>query len=266
MESSTPTRHDKKSMNRSVSIHARPNAGYGDMTERSSSVKSSLVSCPTAGCLFTSTEEQKTTKKMVRFVDRPKVNFFYKHDNLDSCLWFGKHHLRETTKELEEIGKQWQAKGYDVLFKDVYTNACRDQLDIYVQLPGADYMRGAETWLCDSLHNERSVTRKHAVETTIQKEIQLKADSKKSPEDVAQELAALYKELSRPAQDFAKRMGMADELGDKLGENPELPRYILLNKDHRAGLTSFTQKSMEPSAITFSLARFVTTMATAIGA
>jgi hypothetical protein len=167
---------------------------------------------------------------------------------------------------LEEVGKQWQAKGYDVLFKDVYTNGSREQLDIYVQLPGADYMRGAETWLCVSLHNERSVSRKRAVETTIQKEIQLKADSKRSPEDVAQELAGFYKELSRPAQDFAKRMGMADELGDKLGENPELPRYILLDKDRRVGLTSFTQKSMGPSAMTSSLARFVSTVASAMGA
>jgi hypothetical protein len=64
--------------------------------------------------------------------------------------------------------------------------------------------------------------------------------------DVAQELAALYRETSRDLPRtyffFAEQNGCAEPGGesrvDKLGDNPEeLPRFLLLDKDCRLGLT-----------------------------
>ena len=250
-----------KSLNQSISLDDSE-AMHSDSVGSSSSLPVRLSICSMVSSDDVCQKKKKTKK--VRFARRPKVNIFYKHDNTEGCLWFSKRDFRDTKKDLEEQGKQWRTKGYDILLKDVYKNGCREQLDIYVQLPGADYMRGAETWLCETLQQERTLARHRAVSTTIEKEIKLKSTLILSPEEIAQQLAVLYQELSRPAQDFAKRMGMADELGDKLGENPELPRFILPNRNpskHQGmGRNSFTSAGV---GMTSSIVYFVSTVAAA---
>ncbi|CAB9524739.1 expressed unknown protein [Seminavis robusta] len=259
-----------KTLSRSVSLDPSMLAGGSS----SSKQFRNLVVGSSSLAFSTVRSRTRSDKKKVRFACRPKTRIYYKHDNVDGCLWFNKDDFRQNKKTLEEEGLQWQAKGYDILLKDSYSNPSREQLDTFVQLPGQDYMRGAEPWLCDSLYHQRTFARHRSVEAIIDKEIQLRQMGTKTPEEIAQDLANLYAKLTKPSRDFAKRMGMADELGDKLGENPELPLYILPKKANpndpsapkaRPSLAA-TKKARSSPMGSSSLARLVSSMATAMGA
>ena len=82
-----------------------------------------------------------------------------------------------------------------------------------------------------------------------------------TPDEMAEDLGELSRSLSAKASDFAKRMGMADELGEKLGENPELPIYILRSLPGKAG-------PQGPIAVSIgtSFGRLMTSISTALGA
>lgn len=163
-------------------------------------------------------------KKSVRFSGQPpKTVLFYKED---SC-WFDQDIFRRNKKACAEQGKAWQEKGYSILLEDVFESPSRERLDVYVQLPGNDYVRGMENYLSNDLKKERSAKKSLVIQSVIDREIQMKLEGIHSREQIAQELAVISLNHSNQARDFAKRLGMADELACRLGENPELPRFVL---------------------------------------
>jgi len=235
---------------------------------RSLSVCSTASTCTNTTASTSSICSTSTNgSKKVRFNNKPKTAIFYKHTATceEDSIWFTKEHYSRNKKSLSEQGKAWQEKGYGMLLNDVFHSGDRTPLDTFLQLPGQDFLRGAEPYLSDSLRKDRLQARKQAVHAVIDMEISLKLEGNLNQEEKRQEIAKLYAELSAPSKDFAKRLGQADELGDKLGENKDLPKYIL-PASSLPETKDLTKAEGAPQTARLSISRLVSSFASAISA
>ena len=147
--------------------------------------------------------------KKVRFADKPKVSMFYKDD---SVAWFSSRSIRKTKEQYFKEGKTWQQKGYEVLMEDFFQNPIQANLDAFTQLPDEDYLRGAETYLCDAVSRERHAMKSRTLQAVIDREIELKLEGKKTANEVAEELRLVSEKHSACARAFAQKIAKADEL------------------------------------------------------
>jgi hypothetical protein len=193
---------------------------------------------------------------------------FYTGDK--ETLWWSEEHFQHNIAKAEEDGKKWHAKGYGCLLEDVYADPEheKDKLTTFAQLPGDDYMRGAEFWLCPHLRHERRERRRNLIQAVVAKDIEIKLLGVKSPQKAEETLAILSHQLSASERKFAIRMGQADELAEKLGENPHLPMYILQTITHSSRFFQKRQSAdQDPQpVVSSSFSQVVAKMAAAMGA
>ena len=79
-------------------------------------------------------------------------------------------------------------------------------------------MRGNEYYVNAAHGKARVKAKRRVIRSVLDRESDLKMDPSKSPQDVADEMAALSLTLSDPAKTFARFLGIADEVAALQGE------------------------------------------------
>jgi hypothetical protein len=124
------------------------------------------------------------TENKVRVAERPKISMFYKDESCETA-WFTLRHIRKSKELRFKEGREWQLKGYGILLDGCYQNPIQEHLKAFVQLPGEDYLRGAESVLNEDLAKERHAMKSRALQAVVDHEIALKLEGGHSKEQIA---------------------------------------------------------------------------------
>jgi hypothetical protein len=135
---------------------------------------------------------------------------FYKVDS-DDASWFPSRSIRKAKEHYFKEGKAWQVRGYGVLLEDCFQNPTQVHLNAFAQLPDEDNLRGAETYLCETLAKERHGMKSRVLQAVVDREIELKLDGSMTADELAAELRLVSEKHSKWAKEFALKMGEADE-------------------------------------------------------
>jgi len=147
--------------------------------------------------------------------------------------------------------KEWRRQGLGVLLKETFAYphpAAQDFIKAFVLLEEHQSRRGLERSLSRHHGEERSEMKDRARQSVIIHQKRLKREGCKHDE-LSEKLAAMYKEVTRCATVFARRLGIADALVVQEGEDSSHAERILNDYQqekavHRRAGRRFSNASM----------------------
>lgn len=125
--------------------------------------------------------------------------------------------------------KEWRKMGFGILLQECFAlprDDAQHYINAFVLLEGSNSRRGLERSLSRRHGEERSELKDRARQSVLIHQRRLQREGMKY-DDMAEKLAAMYREVCRAASIFARRLGMADELVVKCGEDSSLAERIV---------------------------------------
>ncbi|CAB9516516.1 expressed unknown protein [Seminavis robusta] len=182
--------------------------------------KSDENETPEEGTVILSESENVPTTKNVRFVAKPKKNFFYRH-HADSDIWFSNKLAPRNKRARKPQAKAWREKGFGELVKDSFHKPNPSQLTTFALQEGEDNMRGAEMYLCEDLKRTRVEERRRLIEGVLECEstMRFNGEEKTATDEIVMAIADLSRDFSRSAVEYARQLGLADQRAVEIGES-----------------------------------------------
>lgn len=170
-------------------------------------------------------------KRSVLFALEHNQTREYEEDPLveaDQIWYIGEDYsLMKARSKME--AKECRRKGFGVLLRDTFAFPREDaqkHLNALVQLDASQSRRGLERSLSRQHGEERSEMKDRARQSVLIHQRRLRREGAKQDE-MAEKLSAMYQEVTRSAFLFARRMGIADEVVVKEGEDSTVALEIV---------------------------------------
>jgi hypothetical protein len=186
-------------------------------------VTESLLTPPT--CLA---ETERNTSRSTTIVFNDERNhtlvFESEHDVPIEEIWFTGDDYAHMKARLREESRAWRRQGYGMLIKDTFDPSfpnAQEYLNAFAQLEGALCRRGAERHLSRQHAEERSDQKDRARQAVLIQQGKLRR-KRVDPDTFVERLAQVYKDQSRPAVVFARRLGIADQHVELHGEDSSI--------------------------------------------
>ena len=177
-------------------------------------------------------ETTRSLRKRVTFQPTTTIVRFHQTvDNEGTDRWITTAERAQFVLDARQETKAWIAKGCTFLLQGVFhdtSDIAQEKITACTQLPGNGYCRGLERYVCREHGLTRDSFQKGALRTIV-------AEWKKrkgvlSDDESWQEVGDLSRRLTSFATVFARRVGAADELAARFGEDPSKARYLLQAK------------------------------------
>ena len=166
----------------------------------------------------------KITKRVRFAVENIIISF---DEEVQKEQWYSREDYTEWKRSFRQEARSFRHLGYGVLLKRSFEKPPPDvqhHITAFAQLDGDNYLRGIERYLNKQHDTERVGLKQRSIHGLLRHQRKMK--SRLSPEDLAEELSFLEQEYSRPARRFARRIGIADEVVMRIGENPQKAQQI----------------------------------------
>lgn len=144
-------------------------------------------------------------------------------------IWYNGDDYAEMKARSRSDAKLWRRQGFDVLLRDTFQfplPEAQEYINAFVMLEECQSRRGLERFLSRQHGEERSAMKDRARYTVLVHQRQLRKSGAKADE-MSEKLSDVYKEISRSALVFARRLAIADELVVLKGENNRFAEKIL---------------------------------------
>lgn len=125
--------------------------------------------------------------------------------------------------------KEFRRMGFGLLLKDTFAYPRPDAqefINAFVQLESSQTRRGLERQLCRSHGEERSELKDRARQSVMIHQRRLRREGLK-PDEIAEKLGSMYREVTRSASVFARRMALADEHFTHYGEDNSAAQKLM---------------------------------------
>jgi len=167
-------------------------------------------------------------------LDRNKT-LEYDHDEsiLPSEIWYIGEDYYEMKYKSRQDAKEFRRRGFGILLKDVFTYPkpnVQEHINAFVLFEESQSRRGLERNLARHHGEERSEMKDRARQSVLIHQRRLRRDGVK-PDEVVEKLSSMYKEVCRSASVFARRLGIADELVARVGQDSSHAERILEEHD-----------------------------------
>jgi hypothetical protein len=168
-------------------------------------------------------------------------------------LWYTGDDYFSIKQQSRIDSKEWRKKGFDVLLRDTFQDPrpdAQEYINAFCQLEDESLSRrGLERHLSRKHGEERSDNKDRARYTVLSQQRKLRKQGMKQ-QDMAEQLAMLYQDVTRTAKIFARRVAKGDEVAVKKGGDDMAAKHILDEHDcsqsrHRMErrLSNFSVKS-----------------------
>ena len=170
------------------------------------------------------------TRSTVRFAEQHNETVLFCTSAYSKSLWYTQEDFREWKRSSRNIAKSWREKGFGVLLDDTFERPSSDaqkQITAFVRLDDENYVRGMERYLNQEHDEERTAMKERAMDGFLryQRRFQRRGDC--CPEESAEHLSLFLQDCSHGARRFAERMGVADAIVAREGENPNEACHLL---------------------------------------
>ena len=174
--------------------------------------------------------------KSVSFSENHETRYFKdEHELIFEEMWFSADDYARIKARSKGESKEWRRKGFGVLLKESYEHPRSDTqryLNAFCQLEGELTRRGLERQLSRQHGEERSDLKERSREAVLIHQMRMKRRDCK-PEEIVEQLGLVYREVTRPAKIFARKMAKADENVAIEGENTGVAMDILEEHERR---------------------------------
>ncbi|EEC45917.1 predicted protein [Phaeodactylum tricornutum CCAP 1055/1] len=172
----------------------------------------------------------------LRFSDVNEIReFTQEHQIVSDEIWFASEEYAEIKARSRLEVKEWRRQGFGVLLKESFELPRKDTqsyIIAFCQLEGSLSRRGLERQLSRQHGEERSDLKDRSRRAVITHQMRLLRQGLPLDE-IAEQLGLLYREITRPAKIFARRMAKGDEIVAKEGESNEPAEKILEERERR---------------------------------
>jgi hypothetical protein len=167
----------------------------------------------------------------IRFNDAENTTRTFDLDPLVKSeeIWYQSHDYDEMKLRSRHEAREWRRQGFGCLLQDTFelpTADVQTRLTAFVRLEEEKSRRGLERFLCRQHGEERSAMKDRARQSVLIHQRRLQREGAPGDE-ITENVACMYREVSRSASVFARRLGMADELVVKQGEDSALAQEIV---------------------------------------
>lgn len=195
------------------------------------------------------------TKKTVSLSLEANVVHEYEEDETvpPEDIWYTGDDYADMKARSRNDAREWRRQGFGILLQETFAYPRPDAqryINAFVLLEEEQSRRGLERSLCRQHGEERSEMKDRARQSVLIHQRRLQRDGVK-PEEMAAQLGPMYKEISRCATVFARRLAMADELVTKQGESSKEAQSIL--DEHQQRLAARRRGSMERRMSNYSM-------------
>jgi hypothetical protein len=176
--------------------------------------------------------EKAVTKKCVTFQPTTTIVRFHDFTTADE-RWHSIPDRKRFVVQARDEARRWTDKGcYEFLLKDALNDASEEsaqaKMDAYAQLPDEDYCRGLERHVCREHGFMRDSFKKGAIRAIVNEGRKRRG----MPQNQCwYQLGEISRTLSSGATRFARRVGAADELVARLGEDASKVRRLRTEND-----------------------------------
>lgn len=167
----------------------------------------------------TKTSESSPEKRSVCFVDAAKLCVYHAGAVLDEVelsrkdIWFQQADLAQIKRKAMVISREAHRYGFGSLLTNTYGNAGEETQDaLNTWCRNANARRGLERWINDEYSAKRSDLRKRTIQSVLRAQNKMRQEDINDPEYCWKVLARLSEAFSQDSSDFARAMGVADEL------------------------------------------------------
>jgi hypothetical protein len=140
--------------------------------------------------------------------------------DLDEIWWTSNDYNR--IKEITRLDtKDWRKHGYGILLKDTYEsprNDTQDCLNAFCRLASNLAKRGLERHLSRQHGEERSEHKERCRQSVLIHQRRMKRQGC-TVQEISEHLSHIYRDMTMAAKIFARRMGKADQVAARLGED-----------------------------------------------
>ena len=168
----------------------------------------------------------------VRFAEQNNQTFLFCTEAYTKDLWYKREDYKEWKQSSRTDARAWRQKGYGILLEDCFEQQASRNVQKYItafaQLNDEDYLRGVERYLNKKHDMERTSAKQRAIQGVLVHQRRLQKRGDYAADELAEELAFLLQEYSRPARRFASRIGKADEIVAQQGEKPEAAKQLIV--------------------------------------
>ena len=178
------------------------------------------MTAPTRGSIGEEANEKPA--RSVSFSEENETRTFEDDHEVDiEKMWYNGDDYARMKATSREDARRWRRQGYGVLLKNVFDPTfaeAQEYLNAFTQMEGSLVRRGVERFLSRQHAEERSDRKDCARQAVLIHQGKLRRKGAK-PDEFMERIAAVYKDQSRPAHIFARRLGMADEFVVVNGED-----------------------------------------------
>jgi hypothetical protein len=173
---------------------------------------------------------ETAAKKSVRFAENNELfQLVDEYEVVPDEIWFSSEDYVLIKSRTRAESKEWRKLGHSVLLSDTFETPRQDAqeyITAFCQLEGELSRRGLERHLSRQHGEERSELKDRARQSVLIHQRRLNRQGL-CLADVIDQLAYIYRDMTRPAKTFARRLGKADELVACVGEDNTAARIIL---------------------------------------
>jgi hypothetical protein len=177
-------------------------------------------------------ELERAGTKCVTFQPTTTIVRFHEFTSTDE-RWHSILDRKRSIVQARDEAKRWIDKGcYEFLLKDALRDAsealAQAKMNAYTQLPREDYCRGLERYVCREHGLMRDSFQKGAVRAIVNEGRKRRG----MPQDQRwHQLGRISRKLSFVATRFARRVGAADELVARMGEDASKAQRLQTEND-----------------------------------
>ena len=139
-------------------------------------------------------------------------------------LWYQPWERKELKRVMKRDAKEWRQTGLGILLHDAFVNPNPKQaqacLNAFVQLADSKYLRGSERYLSQPHDEQRTERKRNFIQDVLDQAYYLNTIKYLSEDEKIEKLAEFSALQSKCAAVFARRIGKADEVVVRKGENP----------------------------------------------
>lgn len=161
--------------------------------------------------------------KGIRFSEKSNETILIKCD-VQRDQWYSQEDYKRWKKCFRYQARGFRREGYGVLLENSFEDLNPDvqqYITAFAQLDDARYLRGLEQYASKQHHQDRVVLRDRAIQTVLRLQRNMKRRGLLSADEITEKLSLLLERYSQPARRFAERIGVADEIVAKWGEDPQ---------------------------------------------
>lgn len=136
-------------------------------------------------------------------------------------IWWSPDEFARIKMETRQESKEWRRHGFSILLQDSFESPRQDVqecLNAFCQLEGDFTRRGLERQLSRQHGEERSDVKDRSRTSVLLHQRRLKREGLKLGQ-IMEQVAHVYRDASRPAKAFARRLGKADRAVVDEGES-----------------------------------------------